>query len=326
MSDLGTDIQLATSITSSLLNEPLVEVTPVIGRGRVNKVFIVETGSHRVVIRMSDRDDALDEYTKEAWCIEHAAARGVPVPSVIGVGRCARDAYIIQPFITGDDGIDSPVSKLCIWRELGKHARLIHSIGVQGFGPTLSEITQGDARNSWLQQLESNIENLTENDPLIKLKVLTQPQLKLIRNVFTDLRGRDFTFGLIHGDISLTNTIVDNRGTVYLLDWGSAEAGIVPHHDLIELLMKNMLEGNPDDAQTRAFLDGYGISATEFKQMTPELESLLVLRAFAHLRSAIARNVEKLDTLVFHARLCVSYLLRGKSVDRSFGQFRSCVS
>jgi len=308
--DFGEDIQLASRITSNLLNEPPVGVTPVVGKGRVNKVFIVETVNHKLVIRMSDRGQALDEYTKEAWCIEHAAVRGVPVPSVISVGQYEGKAYIIQSYIAGDDRIDSPESKLDILRELGKYARLIHSIGVHGFGSKLSEITGGDGRESWLRYLEHNIERLTEDDPLIKLKVLTQVQSKLIRDVFADLRGREFTFGLIHGDISLRNIIVDKHGTVHLLDWGSAEAGIVPHHDLIEMLMMNMVEGDPDDAQIRAFLDGYGISPAEFKQMMPELESLLVLRALDHVRWAIDWNVEELDTCIFHARLCVSYFLR----------------
>src|SRR4051812_21932271 len=120
--DLSKDIQLASRITSSLLNEPLVEVTSLIGKGSVNKVFIVETVNHKVVARMSDRAEALEEYTKEAWCIEHAAARGVPVPSVISVGRCEGLAYIIQSYIAGDEGRDSPAPKLGIWRELGKYA------------------------------------------------------------------------------------------------------------------------------------------------------------------------------------------------------------
>jgi Ser/Thr protein kinase RdoA (MazF antagonist) len=308
--DSGKDIQLALRITSGFLNEPLVEVTPLVGKGRVNRVFVVEAVKHRVVIRMSDRDEALDEYTKEAWCIQHAAARGVSVPSVISVGRCEGNAYIIQSYIAGDDGRDSPAPKLGIWRELGKYARLIHAIGVPGFGLRLSEITRGDARKSWLQYLEYNIESLTENDPLIKLKVLTQLQSKLIRDVFADLRGREFTFGLNHGDLSLKNTIVDKRGRVTLLDWGSAEAGIVPHHDLIQLLRMNMLQGNPDDTQIRAFLDGYGISPPEFKRMMPELESLLVLRAFDELRWAIDWSVEQLDRFVGNARDCASYLLR----------------
>ena len=315
--DLGQDIELASRITSSLLNEPLVEVTPVVGKGRVNKVFIAETANHKVVIRMSDRGQAFDEYTKEAWCIEQAAARGVPVPSVMSVGQCEANAYIVQSYIDGNDRIESPASKLDILRELGKYARLIHSIGVHGFGASLSEITGGDARKSWLRFLESNIDKLTDNDRLIKLKVLTQPQSKLIRDIFADLRGREFTFGLIHGDISLRNTIVDERGTVHLIDWGSAEAGIVPHHDLIEMLMMNMVEGDPDDAQMRAFLDGYEISPAEFNQMMPELESLLVLRALDHVRWAIDWNVEELDECIFQAKLCVSYFLLAPVVARN---------
>jgi aminoglycoside phosphotransferase (APT) family kinase protein len=307
--DLSKDIQLASRITTSLLNEPLVEVTPLIGRGSVNKVFIVEAVNHKVVVRMSDRGEALDEYTKEAWCIEHAAARGVPAPSVISVGRCEGHAYIIQSYIAGDEGRDSPAPKLGIWRELGRYAKLIHSIGVAGFGLRLSEITQGDARKSWLRYLEYNIESLTEHDPLIKLKVLTQRQSKFIKEVFADLKGREFTFGLNHGDLSLKNTIVDIRGRVNLLDWGSAEAGIVPHHDLIQMLKMNMLEGDPDGEEMRAFLDGYGISATEFERMMPELESLLVLRAFDKLRWAIDWNVEELDRFVRHAREAVSRCL-----------------
>jgi aminoglycoside phosphotransferase (APT) family kinase protein len=307
--DLGKDIQLASRVTSSLLNEPLVEVTPLIGKCSVNKVFIVEAVNHKVVIRMSDRDEALDEYTKEAWCIEHAAACGVPVPSVISLGRCEGNAYIIQSYIAGDEGRDSPAPKLGIWRDLGRYAKLIHSIGVPGFGLTLSEITRGDARRSWLRYLEYNIESLTENDSLIKLKVLTQLQSKHIKDLFAILREREFIFGLNHGDISLKNTIVDMRGTVNLLDWGSAEAGIVPHHDLIEMLKMNMLEGDPDGEEIRAFLDGYGISPAEFERMMPELERLLVLRAFDKLRWAIDWNIEELDRFVSHAREAVSRCL-----------------
>ena len=309
---LRKDIRLASRITSSLLNDPRVEVTPVVGKGRVNKVFIVETVNNKVVVRMSDRAGALDEYTKEAWCIEQADARGLHVPSVISVGRDEDHAYIVQSYIAGDDAVDLPAPKLHIWRELGTYAKLVHSIGVHGFGKELSDMTQGDSQKSWFSYLEYNIASLTENDPLIKLKVLTPSQSRLIRKLFAELRGREFTFGLVHGDISLKNTIVDKRGGVHLLDWGSAEAGIVPHHELIELLMVNMVEGDPDEAQIRAFLDWYGISPAEYQEMMPVLERLLVLRALDHLRWAIDSNVDELDTLVFHARLCVSYLLRAR--------------
>ena len=153
--------------------------------------------------------------------------------------------------------------------------------------------------------MQGNV-SLTEDDPLIKLKVLTQPQSKAVKDVFVSLKGREFTFGLNHGDISLKNTIVDIRGRVNLLDWGSAEAGIVPHHDLIQMLKMNMLEGDPDSEEIRAFLDGYGISPAELERMMPELESLLVLRAFDKLRWAIDWNVEGLDRYVRHAREALS--------------------
>jgi aminoglycoside phosphotransferase (APT) family kinase protein len=300
------DVQIASSITASLLDESLIEVTPLIGKGSVNKVFIVKTVNKKVVLRMSARTDAVDEYAKEVWCIEQAAARGVLVPSVISVGCYAGNAYIVQPYIAGDEGRDSYVSKHIIWRELGRYAKLIHSIGVPGFGLKLSEITQGDARKSWLRYLEYNIESLTESDPLLKLKVLTRPQSKVIKVLFAALKGREFTFGLNHGDISLKNTIVDEHGRVTLLDWGSAEGSIVPHHDLIQMLKMNMLEGDPGWEEVRAFLDGYGISSAEFELLMPELETLLVLRSFDKLRWAIDWNVEGLDGFVKHATEAVN--------------------
>ena len=303
---LSKDALLASRIATGLLDEPLVEVTPLIGRGSVNKVFIVETVNQKVVVRMSDRGEAFDEYTKEAWCIERAAARGVPAPSVMSVGRCGGSAYIVQSHVEGDEGRVSPVPKLYVWRELGKYAKLIHSIRVPGFGLRLSEITQADARKSWLRYLEYNIESLTGDDPLIRLKVLTRPQSRVIRRVFANLRGREFTFGLNHGDISLKNTVVDGSGRVSLLDWGSAEAAVVPHHDLIQMLKMSMLEGDPSDEEILAFLEGYGISPAEYERMMPELESLLVLRAFDKLRWAIEWNAAEVGRFVNHAREALS--------------------
>ena len=98
-------------------------------------------------------------------------------------------------------------------------------------------------------------------------------------------------------------------GRVSLLDWGSAEAAIVPHHDLIQMLKMNMLEGVPGGEEIQAFLAGYGISPAELERMMPELESLLVLRAFDKLRWAIDWNVEELDGFVSHAREAVSRCL-----------------
>jgi hypothetical protein len=65
-----------------------------------------------------------------------------------------------------------------------------------------------------------------------------------------------------------------------------------------------MSEGDPSEAHISAFLEGYGISPAEFERMMPDLEALLVLRAFdkLRLRWAIDWNVQPLGSYIDHAR------------------------
>jgi aminoglycoside phosphotransferase (APT) family kinase protein len=139
---------------------------------------------------------------------------------------------------------------------------------------------------------------------------LTRAESSAVREVFAGLRGLDFRLGLNHGDLSLKNAVVGRGGRVTLLDWGSAEAAAVPHHDLIQLLKMSMSEGDPGGGEFGAFLDGYGISPKELERMTPELEALLTLRAFDKLRWALAHG-EPLDEYVRHAREAAGRCLRG---------------
>ena len=284
------------------MNKRQVSVVPILGKGSVNKVFIVEEAKAKVVVRMNDDRAALDEYTKEGWCIEKAAAKGVPVSDVLEVGMFEEHAFMIQTYITGDEGRNSQLSRNHVWQQLGKYAKLIHSIEVVGFGLKMSDLTEGDYRKSWLKYLDYNINSLNERDELLRLNVVNESQSKIIRAIFENLKEKPFNFGLNHGDISLKNVIVDEAGGVNLIDWGSAEASIVPHHDLIEILKMNMLENAPDKEEIQAFLNGYGISQIEFEQMMPELESLLLLRAFDKLRWAIDWKIETLGEFVSHAK------------------------
>jgi aminoglycoside phosphotransferase (APT) family kinase protein len=307
---LSDDVRLASAIASETMGGPAARVTPLVGRGSVNKVFVAETAGGKIVVRVSDRPQAADEYAKEAWCIERAAALGVHVPEVLGVGQQDGHAFIVESFVEGDEGRESPVARADLWRVLGAYARLIHSVAVPGFGLTLAEMTEGDARKEWSRHLEYNIESLTDDDPLLGLKVVTREQSRAAREVFVWLRGREFTFGLNHGDLSLKNTVVDARGVVTLLDWGSAEAAAVPHHDLIQLWKMSMEEGDPDEEDFRSFLDGYGLAAGELERVKPELEALLLLRAFDKLRWALDWKAEPLADYVGHARAAAQRCLR----------------
>ena len=309
--DPNRDIQLVSSLSSSFLNDRQVRVVPITARGSVNKVFVVEAKDTKLVVRLGHNSESLEEYTKEAWCIAKAAERKVPVATVLDVGVFEEDGYMIQSYIAGDEGRESAFPPSHIWRQLGKYARLIHSIEVAGFGLKLSDLTEGDSHESWLEYLNYNIESLNEKDELIKLNVLTQSQSRITRRIFEDLKGKSFDFGLNHGDLSLKNVIVDESGKVNLLDWGSAEASIVPHHDLIQMLKMNMIENDPDDRDIQSFLEGYGISQSEFERLLPTLENLLLLRAFDKLRWAIDSGVEGLESYIIHARRAVERSLGG---------------
>lgn len=309
---MSNEIEIVSQIASLFFKEPPVKITPLLEKGFVNKVFIVETLKAKAIVRTRDEAGALKEYRKEAWCIERASALGVPVPAVLALGSFEQNAYMIQPFLEGDEGRKSSKPKGHIWRKLGEYARLIHSIKVAGFGLNLSDLTAGDSQKSWLKYVGYNIESLCEDDELLKLGVLTNSESKKVRDVFENLRLQTFNFGLNHGDISLKNVIVDEGGNISLLDWGSAEASIVPHHDLIQLLKMNMLENDPDEADIGAFLDGYRISQTEFKRMMPELETLLLLRAFDKLRWAIDRKIENLESYASHAKAALARCLQGR--------------
>jgi aminoglycoside phosphotransferase (APT) family kinase protein len=300
--DLSKDLQLVLNVSSPFLKGVQSRVVPIVGRGSVNKVYLVEAPNAKLLVRISDQNESLNEYLKEEWCIEKAALLGVAVAKVLDVGLIEEHAYMIQKYICGDEGRDSYFPKSEIWHQLGGYARLIHSIEVAGFGLKLQDLTQGDSRKSWLEYLNYNIESLNDNDELIVLGVLTKSQSKVVRSIFADLKSESFDFGLNHGDLSLKNVIVDESGKVNLVDWGSAEAGIVPHHDLIQLLKMNVLENDPDNAAIRSFLEGYGMRLSEFEQTRPTLDSLLLLRAFDKLRWALDSGIDRLEGYLTHAK------------------------
>jgi aminoglycoside phosphotransferase (APT) family kinase protein len=289
--------------------EKVLAITPLAGKGDVNKVFLVETKAAKMIFRTNEAA-SLDEYEKEKWAAKRAVEKRIPTPEILRSGVFDNQAYSIQKYVEGAEGRSLPAGDDgFIWGKLGEYAKQIHQIEVGGFGLSFRDMTAGGAQNFWLKYLEYNIESLNDRDELLKLGVITQAQSKIVREVFKNLRERKFRFGLNHGDLSLKNTIVDDKGTVHLIDWGSAEASIVPHHELIQLLKMNLLENDPNDLQLAAFLDGYGISDEEFKEMTPDLEALSILRAFDKLRWALDRKIESLDEYVSQARITIEKYL-----------------
>ncbi len=302
---LGDRRAVARGVVSAIVHEPVRQAVPIVGKGSVNDIFVVATAASRFVVRVND-EASHAQFKKEAWCIAQASAAGIPSPQVLDVGTRGGHAYMVQTYVTGENGADKSADTTCVWRALGYYARIIHGIATDGFGEVLSPDRPGVFTDTWSRFLTYNIDSLTNDDPLLRLGVMTPTHAQKIGRVFRELREKPFRFALNHGDLALRNTLVERSGTVALLDWGCAEAHVVPHFDLIEIRRSSLA---PTASGFAAFLDGYELSLAEYHTMLPDLDSLALLRAFDKLRWALDRKPERVPPFVRVARQAVQQKL-----------------
>ena len=271
-----------------LFNDKAIVATPIIGKGDVNRVYIVKQDNNQIVVRLNSEDE-LNRFKKEAWCLEEASSKGIPSPHLIDIGVKNNTAYMILNFIAGKNGSDISENKEKIWHVIGSYAKKINSISTRGFGETMT--SPGDFSDSWERYLTYNIQSFDHNDELLKLGVLTKEHSQLIKKRFIRLKDKQFHFGLVHGDLSLENVIVEND-KVTLIDWGVAESTIAPHMEIVDLLQNQMSDtGSLFDN----FLLGYGMDRDEYESLKPDIETLALLQAIDKLRWAIDRKQDKVE-------------------------------
>ncbi|QHW30903.1 aminoglycoside phosphotransferase family protein [Paenibacillus rhizovicinus] len=298
----------AERIAADYLGEQVRSAYQIVGKGFVNQVCVVEGEQRKIVIRMNDRGTYPD-YVKEQWCMEQAAAVGIPGPEVLAVGIADETAYMILTFVEGCNGLDLTSPANDVWRQLGAYARRMHVIPVHGYGEQLTDPAQGrfhspphpGSDGSWLGCVQYNIDSLTEDDRLIELGVITRAESQRVRELFERLKQTTFSFGLYHGDMSLKNTLVDEAGQAIVLDWGSAEVGVVPHGEVLQVLQSQMLGEGPNREEFQAFIDGYGLNEEDLAGMRP----MQLLRAFDKLRWAIDRSPDLIEAYAAFAKRVV---------------------
>jgi len=297
-------IVLAERIASHFLQEKVKAAHQIMGKGFVNQVCLVETDRHNVIVRMNHKD-SYPIFMKEKWCIEQAAAVGIPGPETLSVGITDETAYMIQTVVQGDNGLDAATGTIEVWRKLGEYAKRIHSIPVTGFGERMDPVSgtfysppHAGSDGSWQGYVQYNINSLTEHDPLIELGVLTKAESRRVRHWFERLKMETFRFGLCHGDLSLKNTMVAPTGQITLLDWGNAEVTVVPYGDIIHMIRCQIHGEGPDHVQLEAFIESYGLTEQELDQM----RLVMVLKTFDNLRWAIDQSPDEVDYYVGMAR------------------------
>lgn len=306
-SERDRDLEVAESLAHEVFGAPCDEVREIVGMGVVNRVFVARSGSDSVVVRMSVDDDqevSLAAYRKEAWCMEQAARVGIPVPAASASGRRHGRAFLIESFIEGDSGEGVSMYVLAIWKELGYYARRLAEIEVGGFGPDLISAEEGRFGNAhaatWSDQIEYNLQALTENDPLIGLGVYEPEHRYPLRARFAEMQDQGWATALCHGDLVPGNTIVDPIGDVYLLDWGSARVDVWPE-SVVAGVRKLLYLGRRNPNEVGWFMDGLDLEGSRTSEFRRRVESVMLLKAFDAVRWALDQNAESLGSLVKEA-------------------------
>jgi aminoglycoside phosphotransferase (APT) family kinase protein len=275
------------------LGESIDSVVPIFG-GEVNQTYLVTTLSQEFVARINSKDE-FRRFQKEKWCIEQAAHLGVATSPVIDLGTYKNESFMLLEYIAGTSGMDFD-NKKHTWQTIGRYAKLIHSIPVQGFGEGLDDITEGTA-NSWVKYIDDNLHSMTDPVQFYDQEIATAEQVEYLVDGFKELKSQTYKFGLSHGDMSLRNVIIDSSNCVHLIDWGAAEAYIVPHYDLGVILTDSL---NEDSDEFREVLDGYGLGADQYQDIRDDIQTLMLLIAFDKVRWAMDRKPERLSSAKEH--------------------------
>jgi len=289
---------LINSLYNEVFGESPINIEHIIGLGEVNQVYKVTLCNETNIIRLREEPKAYSDYIKEKFCMEQAEKAGIPVAKVTCVDKYNDIPFIVQSYIDGINGSLCPDKSELIWATLGKYARLLQSAEVTGYG--LDMVDYGVFYNSFSpsfkNHVEYNVNCICENDEFIKLGVYPSEQADSIKKAFSTLLNTDFPLKLIHGDMSLKNTIVSGD-KVFLIDFGSAHVGIVPHDVFISLDI---------DATTKKefsiFYKAYGISNEEFIQIQQQFKIFHMLNAFDKLRWAVDHRINDMFYYVTRAK------------------------
>lgn len=294
---VGRDARLAAAI-GELHGLHAPSVTPIVGAGSANHVFVVRSSEVTLVVRFAIDVARQDSVDLEAWALTQAARHGIPSPSVVATGCLSGLPYLVQTFVEGVSGTERRTPQL--WRTLGEYASRMHDIPITAEAPDALFSRFGrDLPQAWRAHLQYNMDQLVETDPLIALGVYEIGQQSSLRARITNLEATDLTFGLNHGDLSMKNLLVPEYGVPVLIDWGSARTGPSPFLDFVGLLTAHRLQNDPSDQELLAFADGYGVSLDKIRET---LENLAVIEALDLVRWAIDQRPDLLAQVAESAR------------------------
>lgn len=268
------------------LQAQITSIEPIIGHGSVNQVYAAQTNGGDFIIRLNTDPDKKIEFQKEKWCLEAVTKLHIPSPQVLAMGTYQDHHYLIQYKLPGINGSQTaPEVQSLIWKRLGEYAAAFHQIEeIEDQG-----VQEDEFHDDWKARLRYNLGELNEEDSLLAKGVCSAEAHQSMKELLSELSDKSFRSGLIHGDLSPRNVLVD-QDKIYLLDWGTAVINIIPHHEIGAM----QLNGEASEEDMQAFLEGLEISALQFESIEREIILLNLLHCLDVYRWAEGRNIARI--------------------------------
>lgn len=260
--------KLITKIFATELSVAIHMLIPIKGYGSVNEIFEVKSNMGNFIIRLNGLDKWL-EYQKEAWYLEATRRLGIPGPKILKICIMDKRVYMIQTKIQGRNGRDcGNDAQNQIWFTLGRYASTFSSI------PCIQQkdVNKSLFHRDWRHRLRYNLNELNKNDRLLSDEVFSTSEQNTAKTVLKSLELKDFKSGLVHGDLCPRNVMVE-QDEIYLLDWGTAEINVVPHIEIVTILMST----EASVAAFELYIAGLGLPIKAYQSIETEVKLLRFL-------------------------------------------------
>ena len=258
--------------------------------GKTNYVFEVITKERDYIVRISAEKNKLQDFTKEQWATHKARGIGVPVPEILEVGNeIIEMPYMLQEKVNGKEAVDHP-QRLQILFELGKYSKLIHSIPTTGYGKVFDwSKNKLSKNNSWIEFLDKEYEVSKAISFFEKHNILSKGKLKKLVSMFSKIRKWKHQPTLNHGDLRLKNVIANKQGHLKaIIDWEHCNSNVAPYWDFAIALHDLSIDGK------QHFLDGYGLDAVEFNNMSYAMTAFNLVNYIPALNKLIEEKNENI--------------------------------
>jgi len=276
---------LAEQVLEHLLGSRVEGLRP-LGGGLTNFVFEAKHPEGDLVLRMSANPAKVKEYLKEQWAMARAREQGVPVPEVLEVGtEPIPFPYMVSRKVSGVEGTHHP-ERFRVLREMGRLAKLIHTVPTSGFGHTFNwSENRLSRKDTWTDYLKREFRGEQRLVLLEQHHMLAPEALRHLRETLRDIEGWDAQPSLNHGDLRLKNVIAGSKGEVMaLLDWEFCTSNVAPYWDLSLALHDLSIDAKEQ------FLAGYGMTPREILDAAPALRAFNVLNYAAVVHRAAEEN------------------------------------